>query len=43
MVNPTIAIGYVDAKGKVKIFSGDLTQIPVALTEKDKVILISCH
>ena len=42
-VNPTVAIGYVNAKGKVKIFSGDLTQIPVNLTEKDKVILISCH
>lgn len=41
--NPTIALGYVGADGKVVIFGGDLTQIPVALTEKDKVILFSFH
>ena len=42
-VNPTIAIGYVDANGKVIIFSGDLSKFPVALTEKDKVILFAFH
>jgi hypothetical protein len=41
--NPTIALGYVDANGKVTIFNGDLSQIPVALTEKDKLILFSFH
>ncbi len=41
--NPTIAIGFVDADGKITIFGGDLTQIQVALTEKDKVILFSAH
>lgn len=41
--NPTIAIGYVDEHGKVVIFGGDLTKFPVALTEKDKIILFAFH
>ena len=41
--NPTIVLGYVKPGGIIKIFGGDLTQIKVELTEKDKLVLFSVH
>jgi len=42
-VNPTILLGYVKPGGTRVLFSGDLTQIPVKLEARDKVILFSAH
>ncbi|MBQ3597425.1 MAG: hypothetical protein II988_06415 [Clostridia bacterium] len=41
-LNPTIVLGYVK-DGKITIFSGDLSRIPVDLKPSDKVILFSPH
>ncbi len=43
LVNPTIAIGYVKPGGVIDIFSGDLTEIEVDLTDRDKLILFTAH
>ena len=52
-VNPTLVLGYVkpgkrDAdghmmKGEMVLFGGDMTQIPVRLEERDKLILFAAH
>lgn len=42
-VNPTIVLGYVKPGGNVTIFSGNISEIPVSLDEKDKLILFSAH
>jgi hypothetical protein len=41
--NKTVVLGYVDAAGEMHLFSGDQTQIPVALTHRDKLIVFSNH
>ena len=41
--NKAVLLGYVSPGGKMVLFSGDLKQIPVALTEKDKLIVFSNH
>lgn len=41
--NPTIVLGYVKPGGKMDLFGGDLSQIPVKLEEHDKLILFSSH
>jgi hypothetical protein len=41
--NKTVVLGYVDAAGEMHLFSGDQTQIPVALTQRDKLIVFSNH
>jgi len=41
--DPTLVLGYVSADGKVTLFGGNQEQIPVALTEKDKIIVFSTH
>lgn len=42
-VNPTIVLGYVKPGGKVNIFGGALSDIPVELNEGDKLIMFSSH
>ena len=41
--NKAVLLGYVSPGAKMVLFSGDLRQIPVALTEKDKLIVFSNH
>ena len=41
--NKAMVLGYTSPGGKMVLFSGDLKQIPVALTEKDKLIVFSNH
>lgn len=41
--NPTVVLGYVKPNGAMTLFSGDQTEIPVSLGEKDKLILFSSH
>ncbi len=42
-VNPTIVLGYVKPGGRVNIFGGNLSEIPVELSEGDKLIMFSAH
>ena len=41
--NPTVVLGYVKPGGKMVLFSGDQSRIPVKLEEKDKLVLFSNH
>ena len=41
--NKAVVLGYVSPGGKMVIFSGDQTKIPVSLTDKDKLIIFSNH
>jgi hypothetical protein len=43
MENPTILLGYVKPGEGITIFGGDLSQIKVNLTDKDKLVLFSAH
>ena len=43
MDNPTLVLGYVKHGGKVRIFGGDLSAIPVKLDPTDKLILFAAH
>ena len=41
--NPTIVLGYVKPNESVTLFSGNLSEIPVKLGERDKLILFASH
>ena len=41
--NKAVLLGYASPGGKMVLFSGDLRQIPVVLTERDKLIVFSNH
>ena len=41
--NPTLVLGYVKPGGKMEIFGGDLTKLPVKLGDRDKIVLFSAH
>lgn len=41
--SPAVVIGYVKPGGKTVLFSGDQLDIPVALEEKDKLIVFTNH
>ncbi len=41
--NPTLVLGYVKPGGKIVLFEGDQTRIPVKLESKDKIIVFSNH
>ncbi len=41
--NPTLILGYIKPGGDMKLFGGDLSQIPVKLEETDKIILFTAH
>lgn len=41
--NHTIALGYVDAQGKMTLFAGNQFKQTVKLTDKDKIIVFSAH
>ncbi|MBQ3285546.1 MAG: hypothetical protein IJH40_07895 [Ruminococcus sp.] len=40
---PALVLGYVKKSGKMVIFSGDLSQVDVALEKDDKIILYTPH
>ena len=41
--NKALLLGYVSPGGQMHLFAGDQRQIPVRLTEKDKLIIFSNH
>ena len=41
--NPTIAIGYEKPGGRITLFGGDQSKIPVELSHEDKVIVFTNH
>ena len=41
--NKAVVLGYVCPGGKMVIFSGDQSKIPVSLSDKDKLIIFSNH
>ena len=41
--NKALLLGYTSPGGKMTLFSGDQRQIPVHLTDKDKLIVFSNH
>ena len=40
---PTLVLGFVKPGGRMTLFCGDLSQIDVALEERDKLIIFSNH
>ncbi len=41
--NPTLVLGYIKPGGRMVLFSGDQTKIPVELEPNDKLIVFSYH
>ena len=41
--NPVIVLGYVAGDGRVKLFAGDLRNINITLTERDKLVVYCAH